>query len=59
MEQTVLLPFLMLTNLANLIFVVFRGTGKASCPECGTQFSKRANLELHMFMHRGQSARPK
>ncbi len=49
----------MLTNLANLIFVVFRGTGKASCPECGTQFSKRANLELHMFMHRGQSARPK
>jgi len=25
---------------------------KSSCPQCGTQFSKRANLELHMFMHR-------
>lgn len=32
------------------------GGGKVSCPECGTQFSKRANLELHMFMHRGQAA---
>jgi len=28
--------------------------GKVSCPDCGTQFAKRANLELHMFMHRGE-----
>lgn len=28
---------------------------KSSCPECGTQFSKRANLELHMFMHRKEA----
>lgn len=35
-----------------------RGTGgKVSCKECGTQFSKKANLELHMFMHRGQGAK--
>jgi len=25
---------------------------KLSCPKCGTQFSKKTNLELHMFMHR-------
>jgi len=25
---------------------------KSSCPQCGTKFSKKANLELHMFMHR-------
>jgi len=30
-------------------------TGKSSCPHCGTQFSKRANLELHMFMHRNDA----
>ncbi|XP_023341331.1 zinc finger protein 236 isoform X2 [Eurytemora carolleeae] len=28
---------------------------KSKCPQCGTQFSKRANLELHMFMHRGDA----
>jgi len=27
---------------------------KSCCPQCGTQFSKRANLELHMFMHRNE-----
>jgi len=26
---------------------------KLSCQQCGTQFSKKTNLELHMFMHRG------
>jgi len=32
------------------------GSGKkSSCPHCGTQFSKRANLELHMFMHRNDA----
>jgi len=29
---------------------------KLSCDLCGTQFSKKANLELHMFMHRGDSS---
>ena len=32
---------------------------KLSCDLCGTQFSKKANLELHMFMHRGESSRLK
>jgi len=26
---------------------------KLACEQCGTQFSKKSNLELHMFMHRG------
>ena len=29
---------------------------KLSCDLCGTQFSKKANLELHMFMHRGDTS---
>ena len=29
---------------------------KLSCDRCGTQFSKKSNLELHMFMHRGDTS---
>jgi len=28
------------------------GPTKLACEQCGTQFSKKSNLELHMFMHR-------
>lgn len=32
---------------------------KLSCPQCGTQFGKKANLELHMLMHKGEKGRLK
>lgn len=32
---------------------------KLSCDMCGTRFTKRENLELHMFMHRGDASRLK
>merc|ERR1712227_760579 len=32
---------------------------KLSCDMCGTRFTKRENLELHMFMHRGDKPRSK
>jgi len=32
---------------------------KLSCDQCGTQFSKKSNLELHMLMHRGEGGRIK
>jgi len=32
---------------------------KLSCDKCGTRFTKRENLELHMFMHRGDASRLK
>ena len=28
---------------------------KLSCDMCGTRFTKKENLQLHMFMHRGDS----
>lgn len=30
------------------------GNKKLVCNKCGTQFSKKTNLELHMFMHRNK-----
>ena len=32
---------------------------KLSCDMCGTRFTKRENLELHMLMHRGEASRLK
>jgi len=32
---------------------------KLCCSQCGTQFSKKSNLELHMMMHRGEGGRLK
>jgi len=32
---------------------------KLACDMCGTRFTKKENLELHMFMHRGDSSRLK
>ena len=32
---------------------------KMSCDQCGTQFSKKSNLDLHMLMHRGEKGRLK
>ena len=32
---------------------------KLSCNQCGTQFGKKSNLELHMLMHKGEGGRLK
>ena len=32
---------------------------KLSCEQCGTRFSKKSNLELHMLMHKGEGGRLK
>ena len=32
---------------------------KLSCDMCGTRFTKRENLELHMLMHRGERLKKK
>ena len=32
---------------------------KLSCSQCGTQFGKKSNLDLHMLMHKGEGGRLK
>jgi len=59
LEDGELIPEPTLTEKGKANKLATKKGAKMSCSQCGTQFSKKANLELHMLMHKGEGGRLK